>query len=314
MGGQLESVIGSERRGVFSVGASANGELAALSRLFSPAAMRELGRSGRSPLVARLLQDTSVPADLPGGATLRDAFDLGYAKLTKSGNRDDYVYRSSVVEKIALGRHNLRTATVLSEVRARASKADLVILNGTATAYEIKSERDSLGRLTSQLSDYRSVFASVTVVTSPFQTDAVLRLAPDDVGVLALSPRLRLQVVRETQDVPERINPTALLETLRSSEAAQVLEGIGIEAPDVPNTRLWAELRKLFADLDPVEVHQHAVSVLKRSRSRAAQEAHIGTLPPSIRTAALFGDLDDGARANLSVATSTLMSSVMTWS
>lgn len=276
--------------------------------------MRELGRSGRSPLVARLLQDTSVPAGLPGGATLRDAFDLGYAKLTKSGNRDDYVYRSSVVEKIALGRHNLRTATVLSEVRARASKADLVILNGTATAYEIKSERDSLNRLSSQLIDYRSVFASVTVVTSPFQTDAVLRLAPVDVGVLALSPRLRLQVVRETQDLPERISPTALLETLRSSEAAQVLKGIGIEPPDVPNTRLWAELRKLFAHLDPVEVHQHAVSVLKRNRSRADQEAHIGTLPPSIRTAALFGDLDDDARANLSVATSTLMSSVMTWS
>lgn len=295
------------------MGTSATGELAALSRLFSPAAIRELGRSGRSPLVARLLQDTSVPAALPGGATLRDALDLGYAKLTKSGNRDDYVYRSSLVEKIALGRHNLRTATVLSEVRARASKADLVILNGTATAYEIKSERDSLNRLTAQLSDYRSVFASVTVVTSPSQADAVLRLAPDDVGVLVLSPRLRLQVVRETQDLPERIEPTALLETLRTTEAAQVLESIGIETPDVPNTRLWAELRKLYAALDPVEVHRHAVSVLKRSRSRAAQEAHIGTLPPSIRTAALFGDLDAGARANLSAATSTLMSSVLTW-
>lgn len=296
------------------MGTSATGELAALSRLFSPAAIRELGRKGRSPLVARLLQDTSVPADLPIGATLRDALDLGYVKLTKFGNRDDYVYRSSVVEKIALGRHSLRTATVLSEVRARASKADLVILNGTATAYEIKSERDSLSRLTTQLSDYRSVFASVTVVTSPRQTDAVLRLVPEDVGVLVLSPRLRLQVVRETQNLPERINPTALLETLRSSEAAQVLEIIGIETPDVPNTRLWAELRKLYADLDPVEVHRHAVSVLKRSRSRAAQEAHVSTLPPSIRTAVLFGDLDDGARANLSAATGTLMSSVMTWS
>jgi hypothetical protein len=296
------------------VGTSAAGELAALSRLFSPAAIRELGRSGRSTLVARLLQDTSIPAALPGGATLRDALDLSYMKLTKSGNRDDYIYRSLVVEKIALGRHSLRTATVLSEVRARASKADLVIINGTATAYEIKSERDSLSRLPSQLNDYRSVFASVTVVTSPRQTDAVLRLVPDDVGVLALSSRLRLQVVREAENLPERIDPTALMETLRSSEAAQVLERIGIEPPNVPNTRLWSELRKIYAALDPVEVHRHAVSVLKRSRSRAAQDAHISTLPPSIRTAALFGDLNDRARANLHVATNTQMSSVMTWS
>jgi hypothetical protein len=296
------------------MGTTATAELAALSRLFSPAAIRELGRSGRSPLVARLLRDTSVPADLPQGATLRDALDLGYSKLTESGNRDDYVYRSSVVEKIALGRHNLRTATVLSEVRAQASKADLVILNGTATAYEIKSDRDSLSRLPSQLGDYRAVFASVTVVTSPGQADAVLRLAPEDVGVLVLSTRLRLQVKRETQNLPERINPIALLETLRTSEAAQVLDSLGLETPEVPNTRLWTELRKLYAALDPVDVHREAVSVLKRNRSRAAQERQVGALPPSIRTAALFGDLDDFGCANLSVATSTLMSSVMTWS
>lgn len=299
---------------MFRVGTSATGELAALSRLFSPAAIRELSQSGCSPLVARLLRDTSIPAALPEGATLRDALDLSYSKLTKSGNRDDYVYRSSVVEKIALGRHNLRTATVLSEVRARGSKADLVVLNGTATAYEIKSERDSLSRLPSQLSDYRSVFASVTVVTSLRQMDAVLRLAPDDVGVLVLSSRLRLQVVRETQDLPGRIDATALLGTLRASEATQVLERIGIETPDVPNTRLWAELRNLYATLDPVEVHRHAVQVLKQSRSRAAQETHMRTLPPSIRTAALFGDLNESARTNLSSATGTLMTSVMTWS
>lgn len=296
------------------MGTTATAELAALSRLFSPAAIRELGRSGRSPLVARLLRDTSVPADLPQEATLRDALDLGYSKLTESGNRDDYVYRSSVVEKIALGRHNLRTATVLSEVRAQASKADLVILNGTATAYEIKSDRDSLNRLPSQLCDYRAVFASVTVVTSPRQADAVLRLAPEDVGVLVLSTRLRLQVKRETQNRPERINPIALLETLRTREAAQVLDSLGLETPEVPNTRLWTELRKLYAALDPVDVHRAAVSVLKRSRSRAAQERQVGALPPSIRTAALFGNLDDCGCANLSLATSTLMSSVMTWS
>lgn len=296
------------------MGSSPTAELAALSRLFSPAAMRELGGAGRSPLVARLLQETSLVEDLPPNATLRDALDLGYMKLSKSGNRDDYVYRSAIVEKIALGRHSLRTATVLSEVRARSSKADLVILNGTATAYEIKSDRDSLGRLTGQLSDYRSVFASVTVVTSPRHADAVIRLAPDDVGVVVLSSRLRLQVVRATQDCPERIRPTSLLETLRSNEAVQVLCRMGIEAPNVPNTRLWAELRTLFGDLDPAEVHRHSVNVLKQNRSRADQEAHIAALPPSLRTAALFGGLNDRARANLSAATSTLMTSVMTWS
>ncbi|WP_436326968.1 sce7726 family protein [Brevibacterium sp. FAM 27836] len=252
--------------------------------------------------------------ELPASATLKDAFDLGYRKLAKSGNRDDYVYRSTLIEKIALGRHNLRTATVLNEVRARTSKADLVILNGTSTAYEIKSERDSLARLPGQLNDYRSVFASVVVVTSPSQVDAVLRMAPEDVGVTALSPRLRLQTVREAHDRPERINPVALVETLRVSEAIQVLSEFGIKAPDVPNTLLWSEIRGLSEGLEAAEVHRHTVAVLKRSRSRAKHETQIRSLAPSYRAAALLGNLDNEAKSNLTLATATSMSSVMTWS
>ncbi|MEI9986083.1 MAG: sce7726 family protein [Aliidongia sp.] len=53
----------------------------------------------------------------------------------------------SVTQKILMGKHSLRTASMLNEFRAGSCKADLVILNGTATVYEIKSERDSLTRL-----------------------------------------------------------------------------------------------------------------------------------------------------------------------
>lgn len=289
-------------------------ELAALSRIFSPAVLREIGKTGRSPLLARLLTETGVPGMLPKDAILADAFELGFSSLCKMGNRDDYVYRTAITQKIVLGRHSLRTATVLNELRAGNSKADVVVLNGTATAYEIKSERDSLQRLAGQLADYRSVFASVNVVTSPPQAESVLRIAPDDVGVLVLSARFRLQVVREAIDLPERTSPLAVLSTLRIEEAIGVLTDLGIAFPDVPNTRRWGTLREIFAGLDATSVHARAVSVLKSTRSQAELEPFVKQLPKPLSAAILSSDLSAAARRNLSAATWQPLSSVLAWS
>lgn len=294
--------------------ASTKQELAALSRMFSPAVVRELGEVGRSALLARLLAETRIPEVLPADASLAEVFELAFSQLRQLGNRDDYIYRSAVTQKIVLGKHSLRTATILNELRAGNSKADVVVLNGTSTAYEIKSERDTLQRLRTQLADYRSVFASVNVVTSPAQADEVVRLAPDDVGVLVLSSRFRLQTVREASDLPERTRSLSILATLRVDEAMQVLRDLNVSFPDVPNTRRWRELREVFAGLPSAEVHSRAVTVLKSSRSRAGLAAFIKQLPKPLSAAILSANLSSRAQENLRSATWQPLSSVLAWS
>lgn len=294
--------------------AASKRELAALSRVFSPSVIRELGHTGRSPMLARLLAQTRIPDTVRPDATLADAFELAFSTLRKVGNRDDYVYRTALTQKVVLGKHNLRTATVLNELRAGSSKADVVVLNGTSTVYEIKSERDSFQRLPSQLADYRSVFARVNVVTSPGQAEEVLRLAPDDVGVMVLTSRFQLQVVREALDSPDRIDPLALLGTLRTEEAIQVLASLGISFPDIPNTHRWSALRKTFAGLAPADVHAKSVAVLKANRSRANLEQFIKQLPKPLSAAVLATDLSAGARANLHAAAWQPLSLALAWS
>lgn len=289
-------------------------ELVALTRLFSPGVLRELGETGRSALLSRLLKETDIPRILGAEATLADAFDLAFASLRKMGNRDDYVYRAAITQKIALGRHSLRTATVLNELRAGKSKADVVILNGTATAYEIKSERDSFRRLSSQLADYRSVFASVNVVTSPAQADTALNLAPADVGVLVLSARFHLRVIREAIDRPDRTNPLAILDTLRANEAIEVLNGIGVEFHQGPNTQRWSALRAIYSALDPAIVHAEAVRVLKTTRSRVELAAVLQKLPTPLRAAVLAVDMSPESRKQLSVAAWLPLTTVLSWS
>lgn len=141
-------------------------ELAVFSRLFSSAVFREMAKKGRSGLFKRLAGEVGLSGLCNADATVGDAFDLAFGVLRVAGQRDEYIYRSAISHKILMGTHSLRTASMLTEFRAGTCKADLVILNGTATVYEIKSERDSLARLANQVANYKKVFAKVNVIAS----------------------------------------------------------------------------------------------------------------------------------------------------
>lgn len=246
-------------------------------------------------------------------STVGDAFERAFGILRQSGMRDEYVYRSAIAQKILLGRHSLNTATMLNELRAGECKADVVVLNGTSTAYEIKSDRDSLTRLTNQLSNYRAVFASVNVVVGHSHLDDVLTLVPHDVGVLLLTNRFRLSVVREAIDLPERTSPLMILEILRIDEAASILRNLGLEAPEVPNTRIRTEFKDIFIGLDPGVVHKQMVEVLRRTRSQAPLAAFVGSLPDSVKAASLAAKPNVLSRSHISDAINTPLVEALAW-
>jgi hypothetical protein len=288
-------------------------EASALSRLFSAGILRDFGQHGRSALFTRLLDHTSVTPRATPNATVGDAFDDAFDLLKARGVRDDYVYRSAITQKVLLGRHSLRTATLLNEMRAGACKADVVVLNGTSTAYEIKSERDSLTRLSNQLDNYRKVFATVNVVVSATHLLEVLEATPDDVGVITLSDRFRLHVEREPQDRPDRTSPSMIFEVLRTEEACSVLRSIGHEVPSVPNTRIRHELGRIFADLDPRVAHDQMVRELKRSRSQVGLADFINSIPVSLRAASLAAKPDVKRRIRIKQAVDTPLIEALTW-
>lgn len=288
-------------------------EASALSRLFSAAVFRDLGKHARSPLFARLIESTRLSGGAEGGSTVGMAFDEAFTLLSRSKFRDDYVYRSAITQKILLGRHSLHTATLLNEVRAGSSKADVVVLNGTSTAYEIKSERDTLSRLRNQLSNYKNVFASLNVVVSRSHLSEVLEATPDEVGVITLSERFRFQTAREAQNRPERTVPTMILETLRIDEATEVLARIGHEVPIVPNTQIRTELTRIFAELDPATVHQEMVKVLRESRSQSSIAEFVSSVPSSIRAASLAAKPNLKNRIHIKEAVETPLVEALAW-
>lgn len=288
-------------------------ELAALDRLFSSAVFQEMAKKGRSPLFSRLLKQTEVVEHCGRHATVGSAFDVAFARLKTAGRRNEYVYRAALTKKVLLGKHSLQTASMLNEVRAGNCKADLVILNGTASVYEIKSERDSLARLVNQIANYKRVFATINVIAGEEHIESVQRVLDEDVGILKLSRRYQITQVREAVDAPERTCPIAIFETLRAPEAIAVLKALGLAAPEVPNTQRHGVLRAIFAELEPAAVHREMVKTLKRTRSLIPLGEFVARLPVSLQAAALSIPIRRGDHEQIVSAVETPLEMAMEW-
>jgi hypothetical protein len=288
-------------------------QLSALSRLFSSSVFREMAKKGRSALFARLIGQTGIEVPCSDGETVGNAFDQAFSVLRRSGLRDEYVYRAALTHNVLLGTHSLNTASMLTEFRAGACKADLAILNGTATVYEIKSERDSLARLANQITNYSKVFAKVYVIAGESHVRDVLEETPLDVGVMCLSARHHISTVREAMDRADRVCPKTIFESLRSAEAGAILRDLNVPVPDVPNTLLHSALRACFERLRPGDVHRAMVKTLKRSRNLASLGELVDQLPSSLQPAALSIQVRRADHDRLVDAVRTPLGAAMNW-
>lgn len=287
--------------------------LAAISRLFSSSVIREMARTGRSPLFLRLAVQSDLLDFVDASNRVSDLFEVAFALLRREGHRHEYIYKAALTQRILLGKHSLQTASMLTEFRVGECKADVAILNGTATVYEIKSERDSLYRLARQVTAYARVFARVYVIAAESHVDAVIASVPGDVGILRLSDRHHISTVREAADHPERTSPAAIFDSIRTDEARLILMTQGVTIPVVPNTILSAVLRDLFVTLDPSTAHSGMVQVLKKTRNLLPLSDLVAQLPPSLQTAALSVPLRKLDHSRLVTAVNTRLNEALSW-
>lgn len=293
--------------------ASSPTNIAAASRLFSPGLIREMASEGRSPMFARLVKQSDLLDGLAPADPVSLVFEAAFNILKRPGVRNEYIYRSALTRNVLLGKHSLSTASMLTEFRAGSSKADLVILNGTSTVYEIKSDRDSLARLFGQLENYRKVFSKIYVIAGENHINDLLRCVSPKIGVMALVRWNRISTVREAEIDFSGMSPISLFESLRASEAIDVLKGLGCEVPCVPNTLRHEALKARFESLDVQAVHDQMVMVLKKSRSLVAVSELLDGLPNSLKAAALSARFGDKCKINLLGAVNTSLKEAEAW-
>ncbi len=288
-------------------------QIAAISRLFSASVFKEMARRGRSPIFARLTRELNSVVDDLNDPSVGSFLEAAFQILKRGNNRGEYVYKSALIEKILLGRHSIHTASVINEFRVGACKADLAIFNGTATVYEIKSERDSLSRLENQIRAYKKFFAKIYVIAGENHVDVVAEKLPCEVGVLKLSSRYQITSLREARESYEDICTDVILDSIRATEAISILTGLGVDVPKVPNTILRSALADCFKSIEREELHRCLVHTLKKTRNLCSLASLVEDLPNSLRGAALTASLRRDDHSRLLQAVRTPLITAATW-
>ena len=288
-------------------------EISSLSRIFSTVVIKDLAKHGRSSILAELIFESNI-MDYSKSTNLAGLFDDAFQYLKSESNRHEYIYKAAITEKVLLGIHSLNTASMMTEFRVGKCKADVVILNGTGTVYEIKSERDKLSRLVDQVDAYMDVFASVNVIIGENHYERVRELVPADVGIMLLSERYNIRTARVAKNLPSRTKPVSIFDSIRISEAELILNFMGVGFHEVPNTKKYEYYRELFRGLDSEETHFYMVKVLKMSRSLKSLQGLVNSLPKSLHSVALTSKVRMQDHLTLVNAMNTPTSELSMWS
>jgi len=112
-------------------------------------------------------------------------------------------------------------------------RADLAAINGVLHGYEIKSSRDNLKRLSSQVEAYNAVFERATLVSAEGHLSSALSVIPGWWGVIRASRTIKGDVIlrrlRPSLSNPAP-KPTAIASLLWRPEALQILFVLGLDS------------------------------------------------------------------------------------
>lgn len=135
------------------------------------------------------------------------------------------------------------------------ARIDLAVINGIATGIEIKSDKDSLDRLESQIETYSKIFDFVEIVVGSKHLESVLKNTPQWCGVSLVlggnSDELIYKKIRSTK-LNKRKDPFSALQLLWKNEALQLLETANVFSSFKNKSRdiIWKQLLESFKSED----------------------------------------------------------------
>lgn len=260
--------------------------LAALGRIFSPIVLDSLAQKGYSPYLSEVCINSGLLDRIDPATTLGEFFDWVYNLLFKN-YRNEYIYKNVIVNKILLGKHSLNTSQMLTEFRVGRSKADVVLLNGDSTVYEIKSQYDSFARLEKQIRAYFEIFDYINVISSASQVQKLESILPDKAGILVLTNRNTISTIREPKSNKENLNLDILFDSFRKAEYMRIIKEYYGTVPDMPNTQIYRECKRLFCEIPPDYAHDLTIKILKGRNNSKRLKDFIDKAPSSLSAYAM---------------------------
>jgi hypothetical protein len=217
----------------------------------------------------------------------QEAIKLAYDYL-KVNYRCEYVYQNEIANQLLLKYHDDNSATLLKELYISQSIADIVIINGKSTVYEIKTELDNMDRLSGQISEYEQVFDDVYVATYYEAVETVKKIIPSYIGIVVLDNDGKL--ITDRPSIPGQIefNSEMAARMLRQTELLSAYRKYIGCLPDVGTGYIGAVCRKWYIELDTNLSHDIFNECLKSRKPSDMQFDLIKKLQPELKML-LFG-------------------------
>lgn len=234
----------------------------AISNIFSPIVLDSIAINGYSSFLQELVGNCNLLRSINLQLPLFQFFNKVYKILFES-YRTEYIYKNVLANQILLSRHSENNSNILSEFRVGKCKADIVIINGTSTAYEIKSDFDSYNRLENQLTTYSQVFDKIFVVTSGKQITKLKPILPDHIGMIALTDQETLVTEKEAKSNKHNIIPEVMFNSMRRKEYSKIIQEYYGNLPVVPNTQIHRICKELYCKIPKGIAFELTLNILK---------------------------------------------------
>lgn len=138
--------------------------------------------------------------------------------------------------------HNDSTTLILDELGLEHGKcrADIAVINGHMDGFEIKSDVDSLSRLSQQINSYDAIFDYSSIIVTARHLNEVTRMIPEWWGIIS--------VIESTYDIPKfsvikkpqqnaYIDDSMVAHLLWREEAQEVLFNLGMRGAQLRQKR-----------------------------------------------------------------------------
>lgn len=258
-----------------------------LARFFTQHTYRTLCATGTAASFVELAERYT---DVGEGMTNAEVIERLYALLSSS-YRNEYFYQNTLFNTLLLGVHTPTTTTALAQLHIQSSIADLVLVNGEAVVYEIKSELDNLDRLDRQIEDYYSAFSKVCIV-APHASFPLLyeRYKDTPIGIRVLTKKNTISRSDVKHPVEDRSHLThrSLFSLLRKAEYEQV---VATYFGSLPNVSHVEHYRACYAQFCTIEINEAYPRVMQQLRARRTESMEVlRCVPYPLRSLAYFSN------------------------
>lgn len=160
----------------------------------------------------------------------------------------DVDLRRTLNEKFSRDHRNDPETIVINELGLcqGISRIDIAVINGFIHGYEIKSEKDNLDRLESQIEIYNKVCDEVTIVTCDNHKDKISAIVPEWWGISVASNKrnkIKLAELRSSKQNPS-VDSYSVAQLLWRDEALDILKKFDLDKGMLSKARkeIWLKL------------------------------------------------------------------------